>query len=122
MNVKKNSSHSFGETVRAKTKSNAGNITRNISNYKHHFNRSLLPSPITYYSKKIEQFHPKKYQATGLCPFHREKNPSFSINLKRGAFFCFSCGKSGSDIIDFHMKYNNLSFIEACKDLGVWNG
>ncbi|TAA74855.1 MAG: DNA primase [Candidatus Electronema aureum] len=55
---------------------------------------------------------------SGLCPFHGEKTPSFSVNPQgQFQFFkCFGCGESG-DVFDFLMKYQNLSFPEALKDL-----
>ncbi len=52
----------------------------------------------------------------GLCPFHQEKTPSFSVNEQKGFFYCFGCGASGS-IVDFAMKHENLSFIEATQRL-----
>lgn len=53
---------------------------------------------------------------TGLCPFHAEKTPSFSVNPQRGFFHCFGCGESG-DVFAFLMKYNRLSFPEALNEL-----
>jgi DNA primase len=52
----------------------------------------------------------------GLCPFHSEKTPSFTVNKDRGFFHCFGCKESG-DVISFVMKYHNLSFVEALQEL-----
>jgi DNA primase len=52
----------------------------------------------------------------GLCPFHEEKTPSFSINPDKKLFHCFGCGKGG-DIINFIMEIENLSFKEAIEFL-----
>ena len=52
----------------------------------------------------------------GLCPFHSEKTPSFSVNQDRGFFHCFGCKESG-DVISFVMKYHSLSFLDALKEL-----
>ncbi len=52
----------------------------------------------------------------GLCPFHAEKTPSFSVNPGRQFFHCFGCGESG-DVFTFMMKYHRLSFPEALKEL-----
>lgn len=52
----------------------------------------------------------------GLCPFHNEKTPSFSVNTERQCFHCFGCGVGGNSI-SFVMKYENLTFTEAVKQL-----
>lgn len=53
---------------------------------------------------------------TGLCPFHNEKTPSFTVNESKGFYHCFGCGAHG-DIIKFEMDANGLPFIEAVKKL-----
>ena len=52
----------------------------------------------------------------GLCPFHKEKTPSFHVNPDRGFFHCFGCHESGS-AIDFLMKHDGLTFPEAVRAL-----
>lgn len=52
----------------------------------------------------------------GLCPFHHEKTPSFSVNPKGNFYHCFGCGESG-DVITFLMKIENLDFKEAVLEL-----
>lgn len=52
----------------------------------------------------------------GLCPFHNEKTPSFSVNTDRQSFHCFGCGVGGNSI-SFVMKYENLTFTEAIKQM-----
>jgi DNA primase len=52
----------------------------------------------------------------GLCPFHDEKTPSFSVNPDRQAFYCFGCHEGGS-AISFLMKIENLTFPEAARTL-----
>jgi DNA primase len=52
----------------------------------------------------------------GLCPFHSEKTPSFSVSPTKQFYHCFGCGESG-DVISFIMKEENLSFPEAVKFL-----
>ena len=51
-----------------------------------------------------------------LCPFHNEKTPSFSVNTGRQSFHCFGCGVGGNSI-SFVMKYENLTFTEAIKQM-----
>jgi len=53
---------------------------------------------------------------TGLCPFHKEKTPSFSVVEDKGFFHCFGCGAHG-DVISFAMQTGNLSFPEAVEQL-----
>lgn len=52
----------------------------------------------------------------GLCPFHGEKTPSFTVNSARGFFHCFGCGVGG-DALAFVMRYQNLGFWDAVKQL-----
>ena len=52
----------------------------------------------------------------GLCPFHGEKSPSFSVTPSKQFYYCFGCGASG-DAIKFLMEHLGLSFIEAVRDL-----
>jgi len=53
---------------------------------------------------------------TGLCPFHAEKTPSFSVNPQGQFFHCFGCGESG-DVLSFVMKYHRIDFPEALEML-----
>ena len=52
----------------------------------------------------------------GLCPFHQEKTPSFSVNRERGFFHCFGCGVGGT-VFDFVMRVEALTFPEAVRSL-----
>lgn len=52
----------------------------------------------------------------GLCPFHNEKSPSFSVSPNKQMFYCFGCGEGGN-VFSFLMKYDNLTFSEALKEL-----
>ncbi len=53
----------------------------------------------------------------GLCPFHSEKTPSFNVDVDKGFFKCFGCGKAG-DAITFVRETEQLSFTEAVEELG----
>ncbi len=50
----------------------------------------------------------------GLCPFHSEKTPSFSVTPDKGLYYCFGCHKGGT-IFSFVMEVENLSFVEAAE-------
>ena len=52
----------------------------------------------------------------GLCPFHSEKSPSFSVSPGKQVYHCFGCGESGN-VVTFVMKYENATFQEALKIL-----
>ena len=52
----------------------------------------------------------------GLCPFHKEKTPSFTVSVEKQMFYCFSC-REGGNAVNFLMKYENLSFQEAQETL-----
>ena len=55
--------------------------------------------------------------ATGLCPFHNEKTPSFHVSPEKQVYHCFGCGAGGS-VINFIMQAENLTFTDAVKFLG----
>ena len=55
--------------------------------------------------------------ATGLCPFHNEKTPSFHVSPEKQVYHCFGCGAGGS-VINFVMQAENLTFVDAVKFLG----
>ena len=57
----------------------------------------------------------------GLCPFHKEKTPSFNISDDKGFYHCFGCGKNG-DIFSYVMEMENISFLEALKRLAELAG
>ncbi len=57
----------------------------------------------------------------GLCPFHGEKSPSFSVSPAKQFFHCFGCGKSGN-AIGFLMDHAGMNFVEAVKDLAQQYG
>lgn len=58
----------------------------------------------------------------GLCPFHNEKTPSFTVFLNEQSYFCFGC-ENGGDVITYVMNKNNCSYLEAieflCKQSGM---
>ncbi|MDQ2901331.1 MAG: CHC2 zinc finger domain-containing protein, partial [Acidobacteriota bacterium] len=58
---------------------------------------------------------------TGLCPFHNEKTPSFSVHAAHQFFKCFGCG-AGGDVFEFVKRIQNVSFYEALKLLADQHG
>ena len=57
----------------------------------------------------------------GLCPFHNEKSPSFSVTPGKQMYYCFGCGEGGN-VYSFIMKYENYTFLEAVKMLAYRAG
>jgi DNA primase len=57
----------------------------------------------------------------GLCPFHGEKSPSFSVSPSKQFYHCFGCGKNGN-AIGFLMDHSGMNFVEAVKDLAQQYG
>ena len=57
----------------------------------------------------------------GLCPFHNEKSPSFSVSPAKQMYYCFGCG-AGGNVLTFIMEYENYSFSEALKVLADRSG
>ena len=62
-----------------------------------------------------------KSNYVALCPFHKEKTPSFNILDDKGFYHCFGCGKNG-DIFNYVMEMENISFVEALKRLAEQAG
>lgn len=63
--------------------------------------------------------HGREYQ--GLCPFHKEKTPSFTVNDDKGFYHCFGCGAHG-DVIEFVRKFEKLSYVETMELLAREGG
>ena len=57
----------------------------------------------------------------GLCPFHSEKSPSFSVSQSKQMYYCFGCG-AGGNVFTFLMQYENYSFVEAVEHIAERTG
>lgn len=72
-------------------------------------------------SSKVTLKRQGAHNFVGLCPFHQEKTPSFSVNAQEQFYYCFGCQENG-DALSFIMKINNLQFAEAVEELAALNG
>jgi DNA primase len=85
----------------------ANDIKSNITPYE--FYRAELPDA---------KLNRHSWNDGGLCPFHDDKSiGSFRVNLETGAFKCFACGTTGSDIIAFTIAVLSCDFVEAINTL-----
>jgi len=74
-----------------------------------------LVDPLAVYQEYVRLARRGK-RSTGLCPFHKEKTPSFSVDADNGLFYCFGCHKGG-DLIQFLQEIESCSFPEALEIL-----
>lgn len=70
---------------------------------------------------KYVSLEKKGHNYTGLCPFHQEKKPSFTVSQEKQVFYCFGCG-TGGDVYKFLMLAENLTFPEAVQNLATQAG
>ena len=66
---------------------------------------------------QVVKLQRKGNSLVGLCPFHDDRRPSFSVVPHKGIYHCFSCGVGG-DVYKFVMNTRGLSFPEAVRELG----
>jgi DNA primase len=76
----------------------------------------LRLSPSAVIGKVVKLTAKGRGEFMGLCPFHREKTPSFTVSDDKGFFHCFGCGVHG-DIVGFVMQHDRLEFPDAVKQL-----
>ena len=77
-------------------------------------NRLQIEEIIAEYVPSLKQ---KGDRYLGLCPFHKEKTPSFSVTPEKNMYYCFGC-QEGGNIFSFISKVENLTFPESVKFLG----
>jgi hypothetical protein len=85
------------------------------------FDRTLLPTPASYYTQEFQKLKIKSEWVKVRCCFHDDSTPSLNINMVDGYFRCFSCGAKGGDVLSFHRLRYGISFIEAVNHFGAWS-
>ena len=81
---------------------------------KHTVQEVLETSKVEEVVGEFVQLKNRGVNRLGLCPFHNEKTPSFTVSPAKNIFKCFGCGESGSSV-DFLMKHEHLNFPQAIK-------
>lgn len=87
--------------------------------YLEEIRRKLLPSKVI--SRKVTLKQRAPFEFSGLCPFHNEKTPSFTVSDDKKFFHCFGCGEHG-DVIGFVSKIEGISYKEATVRLAAEAG
>lgn len=77
-------------------------------------NEIFAQSDIVDYVSQYVHLKKNGRDYTGLCPFHKEKSPSFHVNQDKQLFHCFGCG-AGGNLVQFVMRSEGLDFVEALK-------
>jgi hypothetical protein len=116
----------FGPHPHDETNHFAGrpNPQRNRAMTRSRFRRDRVPSVAKLLALlSIETTKPNgSGYAQVRCPLHGEKNPSLSIHLERGHWRCFACGETGGDALELYRRTRGLSFAQAARELGAWEG
>lgn len=85
------------------------------------FNRDLLPDPATYFENNGHSLFRKTAKGFRTdCTIHGGTNPNLSVARDSGAFFCFSCGAKGGNVLDYEMQATGCDFVTAAKTLNAW--
>lgn len=89
-----------------------------------HFRRDLVPPVADVLA--LLNLEPSKPNGSGYaqvrCPLHGESNPSLSVHLERGNWRCFACGEAGGDVLELYRRARGVSFTQAARELGAWEG
>lgn len=93
-----------------------------LQHSRRYFDKKLLPPAITFYQSLFPNIKPNINTAwvNVCCCFHDDKNPSLSLNLTTGGFYCFGCEARGGDLVDFYMQKHGVPFTEAVNHFGAW--
>src|SRR4051794_26392936 len=83
------------------------------------FDPARVPVASQFFRDNVQRYQSRGKRATGLCPFHEDRNPSLSIDLERGLWYCFVCAEGG-DIPKFVQRRDSVSFPTAARSLGAW--
>lgn len=77
----------------------------------------IKATPISHIVRHYLKLIPQGDNLLGLCPFHKDTNPSLRVNDRKNLFKCFACDSAG-DAIAFVQKFNSITFVEAVREIG----
>ena len=86
------------------------------------FKRDRLPNLAQYFRVQGLKLSGGGEWKNAKCPFHNDTRPSLGVRLDSGGFHCGVCQTHGGDVLAFHMQRYGLSFKDAAKELGAWEG
>lgn len=82
-----------------------------------HFDKSKLPSPLEFYRQVLAGVSGSAGWCRARCPFHDDKQPSFSFHAIEGGYNCHGCQETGGDIIDFYRRMFGVDYAAAIRGL-----
>ena len=83
------------------------------------FDRNLLPDPVNYFEGQGLTLAGRGKWRTAACQFH-DGSDSMRINTASGGWVCMSCDVHGGNVLDYHIQFHGLEFVDAVRQLGAW--
>lgn len=84
------------------------------------FDKTRLPDPASYFENRGHTVRGNGKHFRVRCEIHGGEDANLSINRANGAFYCFSCGAKGGDVLAYEMQADGIDFVSAAKLLGAW--
>lgn len=84
------------------------------------FLRENLPTPAEYFSSRGHKLFGKGKNFRTNCSLHDGSGQTLSVLRDSGAFYCFSCGAKGGDVLTYEMQLTGADFVTSAKALGAW--
>lgn len=81
------------------------------------FKKKIFIDPQTFYQNEFSGIKTGREWTNVICCFHDERNPSLSLNLVSGGYFCHACGEKGGSVVSFFMQRYSLGFKDAIREL-----
>ena len=95
-------------------------ITTGDAHNQSKFNRSILPSPESFWASHGITLKSKNGWMMAKCIFHDDHHASLGINTETGGFFCHACDAKGGDVLSAYQLIFGCDFVTAAKELGAW--